>query len=171
MPFCKVCGATEKDADFYKSIKTYCKSHWKERVRTNRKCRASQYSDYERARSHLSHRVALRGAVNPLFCRLPKDHPSRCSSDLAEYYRNPKDFLKRSQNYKRSNPNKYKAHYTVSNAVSTGKMKKDVLCQYCGNYDKLQGHHCDYGKLLDVQWLCIHCHKQWHRDNGSALNP
>ncbi len=35
MSFCKICQATD-DALFYASIKTYCKEHWKEKVRANR---------------------------------------------------------------------------------------------------------------------------------------
>ena len=67
-------------------------------------------------------------------------------------------------------PNKRKAITAVGNAVRDGKLDKPVLCQYCGTYGKLHGHHCDYSKPLDVQWLCVPCHKQWHITNGEGLN-
>lgn len=36
MSKCNVCGLSAPDAEFYQSIKTYCKEHWKERVKANR---------------------------------------------------------------------------------------------------------------------------------------
>lgn len=43
-------------------------------------------------------------------------------------------------------------------------------CEKCGN-EKVQAHHDDYSKPLEVRWLCSKHHKQWHKDNGEAKNP
>ena len=72
--------------------------------------------------------------------------------------------------YRAKSPAKYKAKTAIGNALRDRKITKDVLCQYCGAYRKLHGHHCDYDKPLDVQWLCVPCHKQWHLVNGEGLN-
>lgn len=47
---CKTCGATHETADFYPSIKTYCKAHWREQVKANRAKKADYYRAYDRAR-------------------------------------------------------------------------------------------------------------------------
>lgn len=47
---CKTCGAMPNTAEFYKSIGTYCKVHWRERVIANRTAKIDHYREYDRAR-------------------------------------------------------------------------------------------------------------------------
>jgi hypothetical protein len=58
------------------------------------------------------------------------------------------------------NPEKYKAHYLLSNAVRDKRIIKPDLCEICGNKTRLHGHHTDYAKPLEVIWLCAKCHGQ-----------
>lgn len=55
-------------------------------------------------------------------------------------------------------------------------IKKGILvpkpCELCGESGlmkdgrtKVQAHHCNYNKPLDVMWLCQKCHHQWHKEN------
>ena len=49
----------------------------------------------------------------------------------------------------------------MAEAVRTGRLKKPDRCERCGEKvakPKLQGHHDDYSKRLDVRWLCTKCH-------------
>jgi len=62
--------------------------------------------------------------------------------------------------YKERFPEKYKAHYLLTNAVRDGRLKKGV-CEKCGRKDT-HGHHNDYSKPLDVRWLCPPCHAKEH---------
>lgn len=59
-----------------------------------------------------------------------------------------------------ANPLKYKACSAVSNAVRDGRLKKQP-CKICGA-PKSQAHHEDYGKPLDVTWLCRAHHLELH---------
>lgn len=52
MALCKKCGSNELQAEFYKSINTYCKVHWKEKVTANRNSKADYYRAYDRARGN-----------------------------------------------------------------------------------------------------------------------
>jgi hypothetical protein len=62
--------------------------------------------------------------------------------------------------WKKNNPEKNKAYVKVWYALKTGKIKKDK-CFFCNN-KKVEAHHKDYKKPLEVIWLCDGCHKQVH---------
>jgi len=62
-------------------------------------------------------------------------------------------------------PMKYAAHILTGNAVRSGKLIPELTCSCCKSTEKIEGHHDDYTKPLDVRWLCEKCHKQWHREN------
>ena len=61
---------------------------------------------------------------------------------------------------------KYKARYTVNNAVRWGRLHK-LPCQVCGVV-KVQAHHDDYREPLMVTWLCEKHHRELHRRNICA---
>lgn len=42
-------------------------------------------------------------------------------------------------------------------------------CAVCGE-PKSQAHHDDYDKPLDITWLCMACHHQWHNKYGRGMN-
>jgi len=71
---------------------------------------------------------------------------------------------------------KYKnVHSMVRNAIRKGLLHRPEVCEKCGNEPKrrkdgisnIHGHHEDYNKPLDVQWLCAKCHMGiTERDKG-----
>ena len=51
-----------------------------------------------------------------------------------------------------------KLGYSVRNKV----IAKPDKCEVCGKEGKLDGHHHDYSKPLDVKWVCKSCHVNIH---------
>lgn len=62
--------------------------------------------------------------------------------------------------WRKEHPEKYKAHWTLNNAIRSGKMQRQP-CTECGREDT-HAHHHDYSKPLDVEWLCPPCHAKRH---------
>ncbi len=62
------------------------------------------------------------------------------------------------QLYRKDNPEKIKAHSVLNNAVKTGKLIRPDNCESCFKECKPEGHHEDYSKPFDVEWLCKKCH-------------
>lgn len=61
-----------------------------------------------------------------------------------------------------------RARVLLHNAVTRGKIVKPAQCEDCGVETKLDGHHPDYSKPLDVMWLCRRCHMRHHRIEEAA---
>ena len=70
---------------------------------------------------------------------------------------------------RKKHPRKYKAQTMISNAIRDKKLLKEP-CEICGTRKRIEAHHDDYAKPLNLRWLCSSHHKQWHRDNGVGKN-
>lgn len=64
-------------------------------------------------------------------------------------------------------PEKYAARFKLNRAIETGQLVRQP-CHVCGAA-KSQGHHHDYNKPLDVEWLCQVCHSKEHRTSPEGL--
>ena len=66
---------------------------------------------------------------------------------------------------RRGDPEKVRARNAVSGAVKRGELRKPERCEQCGaeaESHRIHGHHHDYSKPLDVEWLCVGCHLAAH---------
>lgn len=64
--------------------------------------------------------------------------------------------------WRKENPEGYKAHSAVSNAVRSGILVKSP-CEVCG-CERVHAHHDDYSKPLSVRWLCALHHHRFHSE-------
>lgn len=55
-------------------------------------------------------------------------------------------------------PERYRARDAVGNALRDGRLVKSP-CEVCGAV-RVQAHHEDYSKPLDVRWLCFKHHRE-----------
>lgn len=107
----------------------------------------------------------------------------RCRECCSEYNRqryaaNPKKFKSSVYRYQKENPNAYylsrlrtaqrnptkiNAHRVVEAALACGVLEKPDTCSSCGcngSVHRIEAHHEDYKKPLDVVWLCTPCHRK-----------
>ncbi len=61
--------------------------------------------------------------------------------------------------------------WTVRKAVLDGTIQKPDCCSRCDRTDqRICGHHPDYSKPLEVEWLCSSCHVKLHHKQRRLLN-
>lgn len=86
-----------------------------------------------------------------------------------KYVENNKDKIAEiCKKYRENNKKKYQCHGIVAYAIKCGNLTSKP-CEVCGER-KVEGHHDDYDKPLEVRWLCRKHHAEWHRINGEGKN-
>ncbi len=142
---CKVCGVTSDAAEFYGRVNTRCKECHKQKVRENRKAKADYYKEYD----------AYRYQNDP---KVKKRHKRYQKTEAG------KQSVKKSRKkWLEANAEKRAAHVILGNAVRDGRKVKPDACESCGkNNCRIEGHHEDYTKPLDVFWVCRECHVKIH---------
>jgi len=142
---CKLCGATSDSAEFYKSTTSRCKDCHKAKVRENRAAKIDYYREYDAERFQNDPRVRERHK------RYQKTAAGKKSTRAAK------------QKWISQNPEKRAAHVILGNRVRDGSIVKPDRCEKCGcKSSRLEGHHEDYAKPLDVIWVCRQCHVDIH---------
>lgn len=76
----------------------------------------------------------------------------------------PESALETQNRWDQSNPEKKRAHAAVAAAVKRGALSRPSCCEQCGlGSPRIEGHHPDYSKPLEVVWLCLDCHGKTRR--------
>jgi hypothetical protein len=150
---CMKCSKRKPLSEYYKHSEmkdgrlNKCKECTKKETRENRQRNIAYYKEYDRQRFQNDPRVRARHK------RYQSTEAGRKSMSAAN------------KRWEEKNPEKKKAHNKLNNAVRDGKIKKPERCQGCDTKPKrLEGHHKDYTKPLDVMWLCRSCHAKEHRE-------
>lgn len=149
---CKACGVLKPLNEYYKHPKmadghlNKCKECQKENSRQAREKNAEQYRQYDKDRANNPDRVAARREY------------SRTEAGKESH-------AKAIKKYQQTSTLKRAAHILVGNALRDGKIVRAEVYETCGSSGKIEGHHDDYTKPLEVRWLCERCHKDWHLHN------
>lgn len=153
MQLCKKCQSLKSSSEFYSSNRTSCKECVKAQVRSNREGNISYYRSYDRMRYREDdkRKEGVRKGSN-----------SPASIAAKERYK---------ERTRELSPEKNKARNAVANGLRDGKLKRGETCFFCSETEKLQAHHSDYSRPLDVYWLCPRCHGKLHAINGDFLKP
>ena len=145
---CKICGETEI-SNFYVSNYSKCKQCTKDSVNKRRAEKIEQIREYDRNRKNAKERVLKN-----------KERLEKYKTQNKDKY---DEYCKSKNEWAKNNRIKRNAHNKVSRALLKGIIKRPTDCQVCGDITKIEAHHDDYEKPLDVMWLCVPCHNERHK--------
>lgn len=86
------------------------------------------------------------------------------------YKENSVELIRRAANHRINFPKKVCARRKIQYALTKGLVTRPSFCELCKKTAKVDAHHDDYNKPLEVRFLCRSCHFQWHAKNGPGLN-
>jgi hypothetical protein len=71
------------------------------------------------------------------------------------------------------NPAAVRAWWKLAKAVRSGRITPATACQAegCDEHQDLEGHHPNYGRPLEVAWLCRAHHRRGHTTGVLHLKP
>lgn len=146
---CKSCERELIASAFYVSCKSRCKECVKASVRANRAEKIEYYRSYDRLRYR------------------EQDHRKEAARNSAKSEAGVRSRQRYAERIKDTPVRR--ARIAVGNAIRDGKMARGAECFFCGGSARLQAHHPDYSRPLDVFWLCASCHGKLHTINGDFL--
>lgn len=116
-------------------------------------------------------KLYLRQKADGTLKKRARSSPERDKEYQKEYFARPeKKALKNEymRNYRKRQgvPLKNKARMAAAQAIYSGKLVRQP-CEVCGAV-KVDAHHDDYSKPLDVRWLCPEHHRQLHKEDRQA---
>jgi hypothetical protein len=93
------------------------------------------------------------------------EHYRECERDNNKLPEVRKRLADREREWQKLNPEAHKAHVLLHIAKVNGTVVPSDACSRCGTSGGIiVGHHPDYGKPLEVEWLCPKCHSFVHNN-------
>jgi hypothetical protein len=166
MKRCTKCGELKELEAFNKNrstkdgLQSQCRAC---KVETDRRYREAN-PEKERER-HRRYREANPEKVSEKDRRYYEANSEREREKYRRYRQaNPEKVRETGRRYREANPEKFKAHVATNSAIRDGKLIPQP-CEVCGE-EKVDAHHDDYSKPLEVRWLCHKHHKAHHREEN-----
>lgn len=138
MKKCTGCSTIKNDTEFYKDNRNI----------------SGLYSICKRC-----HRYKYKESIKKWRKKYPEKN-RKISRD--SYKKNRISVLEKMSKYQKDNPDVANSHTKVYLAIKNGLMVRPNKCSICGLKVKIDGHHNDYSKPLEVEWVCRVCHKDIH---------
>ena len=98
--------------------------------------------------------------------RYQRNREKRLALQKRIHREKPEAHVRATKTWRERNPEKYRAQTAVNNAIRDGRLKRGECERYgreCSG--RVEAHHDDYSKPLDVRWLCVHHHKEVQRES------
>jgi len=130
----------------------FCKNCVKNRIQLYRQENIEKIREYDRQRGRTAEHIQKNIA-----------YAEKLKTEYPQKYKEMEK--KRSDNYIQQHPDRRQAHMMVYAKIRNKNIVKKP-CEVCGTTRKIEAHHDDYAKPLEIRWLCKKHHMELHR----ALN-
>ena len=143
------CVICEQKIDNYRTNKKYC----------SRKCKAKKY--------YGNHKQQIIGEAKRWQQQNPEKTRIIHEKAMLKFRTEKKEQFNALINKNRlKNKKKWNARVRANQQVV---MNSNQKCELCGSQKKIQKHHPDYDKPLDIIFLCEKCHKNHHKQERNRL--
>jgi ribosomal protein S27AE len=109
-----------------------------------------------------SKRANLKGEIVPTYMCRP------CNTERQRQYRSTETGKRNIYNAVKKSTEKHwdkqMARAKLQYHINVGHIVKPNKCSHCNLKGKIEGHHEDYSKPLDVIWVCKPCHWTYYKD-------
>jgi len=128
--------------------------------RKTRDGKDSWCKDCKREDHRLRNRTPERKAYNKRY-----NQSAKAKEQRKEYYQRPEVKKRCAEKQREYSKNpllrmKHEARWQVSRKIVTGVLVRPEICSLCEKPGKIESHHPDYYKPLDIIWVCKLCHQQ-----------
>ena len=161
MRTCRVCGETKPINEYYAHKgwhDTKCKECAKAYSRKYRKEHLADRIAYSR-KYYAEHKEENKRKSKEWTEKNRDKHNAYCKKWQEENVDKMLDYQRKSR---RERPEKSRANAIINSRIARGKLKRPTVCEVCGKEGRVEAHHSDYSKPLDVIWCCKKCH--YHLD-------
>lgn len=152
------------DVPRWKDIKTLTKDSFREEIYM-----AAHRKDYDNAVDMYNSGFSIEKIAD--YYGVSRQSMWKCLKRRGVQFRNNKRYGEEN-NFWRGTKSSDKAQNILEEAIEKGRVQRKNICEICGESGKfsdgrtkIQAHHCDYNKPLEVMWLCQKCHHEWHKNN------
>ncbi len=135
MKICTKCGLAKDESEFHRQTTS------KDGLKCwCKKCSKKIAHDY-----YLDNQKLIKERAS----KWKKDNPKRKAESAVKY----------SIKQRAEHPERKIARNAVNNALRDGRLKKEPCL--CGKTE-VEGHHENYSKPLEIEWMCVKCHITLH---------
>jgi ribosomal protein S27AE len=137
----------------------WCGTHYRRWQRTGttddpppRTRQHETYAEYDRARRE----------------RDPEGYRAERTANSGNYRERNREAIRAKQRQREADPSwrermrdARRAKSAVQHAIRTGRLTRPDTCEQCSGSGPIEAAHADYGRPLEVRWLCQKCHRRW----------
>lgn len=157
-PRCKLCVNEENRG--YRNRNPEAARRYHQDYRKANRDKFKAYAKSKRQKDPEKYRIQARAKRE----RNPEHYRARSK---AKYHKNREELLQKQKVRMRLEPEKCKARELANYAQKLGKIIQPPSCSFCGvETSRLDKHHSDYSKPLEVTFLCRRCHLRLHADEA-----